>query len=225
MQQLSLYSFIIFHSILLCNEFNYKINMFGINMADCKVVYSDTVLNNQDALKVQYSVKTNQLINRIFKVNNEYTIILNRNTYNQLYYKKNTYQPNITNTIETEIIDDSIKYKNSNIIISPSDKNIFSILSIIQNNELSKLSEIDVIEREGKYYHFNYNLLTDNKISIEFSELNVMNKGLIKHTDIFLWGLFKDNSQNIIILDQNKNHIEQCIFQSGIIKITATFQK
>ena len=95
MQQLSLYCFIIFYSILLCNEFNYKINMFGINMANCKVVYSDTVLNNQDALKVQYSVKTNQLINRIFKVNNEYTIILNRNTYNQLYYQKNTYQPHI----------------------------------------------------------------------------------------------------------------------------------
>jgi hypothetical protein len=199
--------------------------MFGINMANCKVVYSDTVLNNQDALKVQYSVKTNQLINRIFKVNNEYTIILNRNTYNQLYYQKNTYQPRIKNTIETEIIGDNIKYKNSNIIINPSDKNIFSILSIIQNNELSKLSEIEVIEREGKYYHFNYNLLTDNKISIEFNELNVMNTGLIEHTDIFLWGLFKDNSQNIIILDQNKNHIEQCIFQNGIIKITATFQK
>jgi hypothetical protein len=225
MQQLSLYCFIIFYSILLCNEFNYKINMFGINMANCKVVYSDTVLNNQDALKVQYSVKTNQLINRIFKVNNEYTIILNRNAYNQLYYQKNTYQPHIKNTIETEIIGDNIKYKNSNIIINPSDKNIFSILSIIQNNELSKLSEIEVIEREGKYYHFNYNLLTDNKISIEFNELNVMNTGLIEHTDIFLWGLFKDNSQNIIILDQNKNHIEQCIFQHGIIKITATLQK
>ena len=144
---------------------------------------------------------------------------------NQTNYQKNTYQPHIKNTIETEIIGDNIKYKNSNIIINPSDKNIFSILSIIQNNVLSKLSEIDFIEREGKYYHFNYNLLTDNKISIEFNELNAMNKGLIKHTDIFLWGLFKDNSQNIIILDQNKNHIEQCIFQHGIIKITATLQK
>ena len=94
-----------------------------------------------------------QLIDRLFKIDNDYTIILESDSYNLLYYKKNTFQPGTINSIETEIINKNIKYKNSNITINRSDKNIFSILSIIHNNDLNKLSDIELVEREGKYYY------------------------------------------------------------------------
>ena len=138
-----------------------------------------------------------------------------------MYYNKNTLQPGNINSIETEIIDKNIKYKNSNITVNRSDKNIFSILSIIHNNDLNKLRDIELVEREGKYYHFKYNLVDENKIKINLSEVNVMNKGLIEHTDIFLWGLFREKSNNTIIFNQDKKYIDECIFESGIIKITA----
>ena len=215
--------YFVFFSIILSNQsyYDYKIKLYGITVANCSVTYSDTILNKKDAMKIQYSVKTNKIINRVFKINNDYTIILDSDSYNQLYYKKNTFQPGTINNIETEIIEEKIKYKNSNITINHSDKNIFSILSIIHNNDLNKLSDIELVEREGKYYHFKYNLVDENKIKIDLSEVNVMNKGLIEHTDIFLWGLFREKSNNTIIFNQDKKYIDECIFESGIIKITA----
>jgi hypothetical protein len=212
-----------FFSIVLSNQSNYdyKIKLYGITVANCSVAYSDTILDKKDAIKIQYSVKTNKIINRLFKVNNDYTIILDSDSYNPLYYKKNTFQPGTINSIETEIIDKNIKYKNSNITIDRSDKNIFSILSIIHNNDLNQLSDIELVEREGKYYHFKYNLIDINKIKIDLSEVNAINKGLIEHTDIFLWGLFNKKSNKTIIFNQDKKYIDECIFESGIIKITA----
>jgi len=212
-----------FFSIVFSNQSNYdyKIKLYGINVANCSVAYSDTILDKKDAIKIQYSVKTNKIINRLFKINNDYTIILESDSYNLLYYKKNTFQPGTINSIETEIIDKNIKYKNSNIIINRSDKNIFSILSIIHNNDLNKLSDIELVEREGKYYYFKYNLVDENKIKLDLSEVNIMNKGVIEHTDIFLWGLFNKKSNKTIIFNQDKKYIDECIFESGIIKITA----
>ena len=212
-----------FFSIVFSNQSNYdyKIKLYGITVANCSVAYSDTILDKKDAIKIQYSVKTNKIIDRLFKINNDYTIILDSDSYNPLYYKKNTFQPGTINSIETEIIDKNIKYKNSNITINRSDKNIFSILSIIHNNDLNKLSDIELVEREGKYYHFKYNLIDINKIKIDLSEVNAINKGLIEHTDIFLWGLFNKKSNKTIIFNQDKKYIDECIFESGIIKITA----
>ena len=212
-----------FFSIVFSNQcnYNYKIKLYGITVANCSVAYSDTILDKKDAIKIQYSVKTNKIIDRLFKIDNDYTIILDSDNYNPLYYKKNTFQPGTINSIETEIIDKNIKYKNSNITINRSDKNIFSILSIIHNNDLNKLSDIELVEREGKYYHFKYNLIDINKIKIDLSEVNAINKGLIEHTDIFLWGLFNKKSNKTIIFNQDKKYIDECIFESGIIKITA----
>ena len=212
-----------FFSIVFSNQSNYdyKIKLYGITVANCSVAYSDTIIDKKDAIKIQYSVKTNKIINRLFKINNDYTIILDSDSYNTLYYKKNTFQPGTINSIETEIIDKNIKYKNSNITINRSDKNIFSILSIIHNNDLNQLSDIELVEREGKYYHFKYNLIDINKIKIDLSEVNAINKGLIEHTDIFLWGLFNKKSNKTIIFNQDKKYIDECIFESGIIKITA----
>ena len=223
MKQVTSILYFAFFSIALSNQSNYdyKIKLYGITVANCNVAYSDTTLNNKDAIKIQYSVKTNRIINRVFKINNDYMIILDSDSYNTLYYNKNTFQPGIINNIETELIDGNIKYKNSNIAINLHDKNIFSILSIIHNNDFNKLSDISLVEREGKYYHFKYRLIDDNKIKIDLSEVNHGNKGLIEHTDIFLWGLFKEKSNNTIIFNQHKKYIDKCIFKSGMIKITA----
>ena len=45
--------------------------------------------------------------------------------------------------------------------------------------------------------------------------------GLIKHTDIFTWALFKANVQRTIIL--NDNRIEKCVVKSGFLNFTAEY--
>ena len=45
-----------------------------------------------------------------------------------MYYRKKTSQPNLTNYIETEIIDNKVRYKDSAIFLKENDVNIFTLL-------------------------------------------------------------------------------------------------
>ena len=148
----------IFISIVLSDtQFNYKIKFFGIGVANCNVIYSDTVLYNKHLKKIEYKVLTNDFINNFFKVDNKYMIILDEH-YNTVYYKKDTLQPKLKNQIETEYSNGSLRYKNSNIIINKNNVNIFSVLYMIYNQDFDALSKVTIVEREGKYYNFNSNI-------------------------------------------------------------------
>ena len=176
------------------------------------------------AKKIEYRVETNSFINKFFKVDNHYTIILDKNNYNTLYYKKNTSQPKIINYVETDFSNDILMYKNSDIIVNNDSKNIFSILYMIHISDIESLNSVKTIEREGKYYNFSY-LLDTNKITIELDELDPGNKGLIKHTDVFLWGLFLNDTKKTIIYNNKENYIEKCVFKKGITSISAKIIK
>ena len=206
------------------NIYNYKIKFYGLNVANCKVIYSDTLISNMSAKKIEYKVETNSFINNFFKVDNHYTIILDKNNYSTLYYKKNTSQPKIINHVETDFSNNILTYKNSDITVNNDSKNIFSILYMIHIGDIESLNSIKIIEREGKYYNFSY-LLDTNKVIIELDELDSNNKGLIQHTDIFSWGLFLNDTKKTIIYNNKENYIEKCIFKKGITSISAKIIK
>ena len=115
-------------------------------------------------------------------------------------------------------------YKNSDIIVNNDSKNIFSILYMIHISDIESLNSVKIIEREGKYYNFSY-LLDTNKVIIELNELDPGNKGLIKHTDIFSWGLFLNDTKKTIIYNNEENYIEKCTFKKGITSISAKILK
>ena len=203
-------------------QYDYKIKLFGIGVAKCNVAYSDTVLYNKQFKKIEYKVLTNDFINNFFKVDNKYIIILDQN-YNTVYYKKDTSQPKLKNKIETEYSNGSLRYKNSNIIINKNNVNIFSVLYMIYNQDFDALSKVTIVEREGKYYNFN-SKIDKGKIDIFLDEIDEKNHGLIKHTDIFTWGLFLDKTKKTIIYNHNKKYIEKCIFKKGLTTISANLE-
>ena len=203
-------------------QYDYKIKLFGIGVAKCNVVYSDTVLYNKQFKKIEYKVLTNDFINNFFKVDNKYIIILDQN-YNTVYYKKDTLQPKLKNKIETEYSNGSLRYKNSNIIVNKNNVNIFSVLYMIYNQDFDALSKVTIVEREGKYYNFN-SKIDKGKIDIFLDEIDEKNHGLIKHTDIFTWGLFLDKTKKTIIYNHNKKYIEKCIFKKGLTTISANLE-
>ena len=203
-------------------QYDYKIKLFGIGVAKCNVAYSDTVLYNKQFKKIEYKVMTNDFINNFFKVDNKYIIILDQN-YNTVYYKKDTLQPKLKNKIETEYSNGSLRYKNSNIIINKNNVNIFSVLYMIYNQDFDALSKVTIVEREGKYYNFN-SKIDKGKIDIFLDEIDEKNHGLIKHTDIFTWGLFLDKTKKTIIYNHNKKYIEKCIFKKGLTTISANLE-
>ena len=213
-----IYSIILSKSI---DVYKYKIKFLGIPVATCEVSYSDTIIYNIKSKKLNYNVFTNSFIDKIFKINNHYTIIIDTSNYSTLYYKKNTYQPELINSIETKFNNGVINYKNSDIVIGPNDKNIFTVLYLIHTNKLDLIKKIDFLEREGKYYDFNFIAKSNNKFKLLIDEINSNNYGIIKNTDIFLWGLFLANSNNTIIFNKERKYIEKCIFKKGFTKITA----
>jgi len=201
--------------------YRYKIKFLGIPVATCKVIYSDTIFYNIKSKKLDYRVNTNSLINKIFNINNHYTIIIDQNTYSTLYYKKETSQPNITNSIKTSLINEIVKYEKSDIVIAQNDKNIFTILYLIHTGQYDIIEKIDILEREGKYYNLNFQQKTINKFELLLEERDSKDFGLIKNTDIFLWGLFLEDAKNTIISNEENGYIDKCIFKRGFAKITA----
>ena len=208
-----------FYSFVFSSNLDYKIKFFGIYVADCKVNISDTTVYNTDAIRLDYKVRTKPFIDNFFNIDNYYTIIIDKNKYNTLFYKKKTIQPHVVNYVETEIVDNKIKYKNSNIYLGKEDFNIFSILYLISNNKKEFMDSIGQIEREGKYYDFSF-LNENNSYELILNDKNIEDKGLIEHTDIFLWGLFLPNTNNSILVN-DKGYIQECRFKKGLLSVSA----
>tara|TARA_B110001454_G_scaffold51773_1_gene50676 strand:+ start:2624 stop:3253 length:630 start_codon:yes stop_codon:yes gene_type:complete len=204
---------------LFSSNLNYRIKFFGIYVADCEIDISDTTIYNIEGIKLNYKIRTKPFINNFFNVNNYYTIIIDKNKYNTLLYKKKSVQPKIINYIETEFVNNKIKYNESNIYLNEDDFNIFSILYLIANNEKEIISSIKQIEREGKYYAFSF-LNENNSYELILNEINNQDKGLIEHTDIFLWGIFLPNTNNSVIVN-DLGYIEKCTFKRGLLTMSA----
>ena len=203
------------------DSYEYKIQFLGIPVANCIVNYSDTIISNIEYKKLDYKVITTSFINRIFKIENHYTTIVNKLDYSTKYYKKKTYQPNVVNNISTSFIDGKLRYDNSDISINKNDFNIFTILYLFQLGEIDKLKNINYIEREGKYYNFIINEINNNQFKLIIEERDKQEFGIIKDTDIFLWGLFLNKSDRRISIDPIDNTILKCTFQKGLTIISA----
>ena len=66
--------------------------------------------------------------------------------------------------------------------------------------------------------------LTHDLIGLLINEIDDNNKGLIEHTDIFLWGLFLQNTNNSIIVN-DLGYIERCKFKKGLLTISAKIDR
>ena len=218
---------IIFYPLILFSkEYNYEVSIFGVYCADIKINYSDTIFNNQNALKINYETKTRKEIDYFFFIDNKYTSIINIENYNMLSYYKNTKQPEITNNIITYYKNDSLFYSNKNQPYNNEYYNIFSLLYFLQMNDINdSFKSLDFLEREGNIYNMKIETIKSKNrfkylLSLEFN--NTLSKEPIyKNTDIFTWGLFLPNSKRELIIDPISNIITSCKFSIGLINVTA----
>ena len=208
--------------ILASQTFHYNIKYLGLNAADCYISVQDTVYQSYDkATKITFIVKTKNFFNLVYPIKNSYSIILDE-LNNIIYFNKTTSQPGLSNTLETEIINNKVLYKGSNFYIKEGQYNIFSLLyQIMLRNEIP---ENIVVEREGRLYNGKIKKdINEYDIYLNIDENN--NIGIIENTDIFTWALFKNNSKRKVILDDNINRIDKCIFKLGFTSMTASLIK
>ena len=197
----------------------YKIKSFGVPEAKCFVTISDTIYDNQINTLLRYEVRTLNIFNTFYPIKNEYLIIIDDN-YTTKYFEKNTIQPNIQNYIKTESRDDKIYYYDTEYLIPSKTLNIFSLLYALVDESFNRVSyNKNMLEREGKFYFYSIKK-ADQKYILDLNPIDDDN-GVIEHTDIFTWALFKSNVQRTITL--NNNRIEKCLVKSGFLNFTAEY--
>ena len=212
--------FILFHTLIFNYQHEHSISMFGLPMAIVNIDKKDTVINNINCTKIVFKTKTNRITSRFFRVDNVYETIINKNTQSIVSFKKSTYQPNVINKLETELINGKIKYKNSDKIIHKNYLNIFSLLHYLETTPYEKIESSKLIDREGLLYNCNiYKNITGDLIEfkLDFNLLNNLNDAIIEHTDLFTWALFKKDAINKIIVKNSR--IESCNFKSGLANL------
>ena len=83
------YIFIIFSVYALASEnSDYQVTLYGIPMANVKIEYVDTILNNIKAIELNFSTETNNFTSQLFKIDNTYRTIINEDTMDILYFEK-----------------------------------------------------------------------------------------------------------------------------------------
>lgn len=210
---------LLFSFILSFDKYKYKIKVFNIPVADCSIMIKDTVYNGYIQTLMNFEVKSLKFYEKIYPVNNKYSLIINKE-YSTKYFKKNTIQPQIINSIETKIKNDTVYYNESNYFIPENTLNIFSLLYLLMKDpEQLNFKSNNILEREGKFY--SYSIINDNdKYILDIFSLSD-DVGLIKDTDIFTWAIFQDNVKRYIYINNNK--IEKCVVKSGILNFTAEY--
>ena len=211
--------------ILLSKQFEYEVSIFGVYCADVTINYTDTLYNNQEAIKIEYNTQTRKEIEYFFFIDNVYTSIINKNNFNILSYNKKTKQPNVINNISTYNKNDSLFYINNNQFYNNQFYNIFSLLYVLQMDENKQIKPLDFLEREGNIYNMkiqkrNFNNLIKYSLSLKINNL-LSNNSVVKNTDIFTWGLFLPNAKREIVVDPINKIITSCKFSIGLINVKA----
>ena len=204
--------------ICYCNIDLYDIKWMGIKVAECSAEVSDTLINENFFIKLDYKVKSNLFMKLLFNVTNHYTTIIDPTNYNIIFYSKNTTQPNLSNQIlKTDYIDQKVTYPGTNYIINKNEKNIFSLLYLLSAKKISDYDNI-ILDREGKKYKCQISIKNEEYI-LNISEKAKEKTGFYENTDIFSWALFLPNTDKKLKI--NKNKIEYCKFKKGLISFTA----
>ena len=208
------------------NIMKYEVSLYKIPMAEVTINYKNISFQNKEAINLIFKTYTNKFSSKIFKVNNDYETIIDPNNFDILSFKKNTYQPGLSNELNTTKQGDNIIYTNTDIIIPKNYFNIFSLLyyltitpfkAVQTNIKLERealLYDCIIIKNETEYF-YEYELI--------FNLINEEKTPIIKNTDMFTWAIFKENSYKKIIVDKNKK-IKSCVFSFGLTSLRANLK-
>ncbi len=219
-------SLIVLISLSLSKTVQYSVNFWGFHTADIVATYTDTVFQEQDAVKIHYSTTTTPIASRFFFVENSYTTIIHKNTHTLLSFNKNTQQPELSNSISTYFDNDILYYSNKQQPVDINNPNIFTLFYMLQSGKTKNiLDQKFQLEREGLIYSANLIELKKDSVLIYELELKLSESktdtAVYENTDIFTWAVFKPDAERLITVDTLTNTITHCEFSFGLIRLTA----
>ena len=221
------YLIILIFQLLVSNDIiKYEVSLYKVPMAEVTINYENTFFQNKEAINLTFKTHTNQFASKIFKVNNDYETIIEPNNFNILSFKKNTYQPGLSNQLHTINKGDNTIYVNTDIIIPKNYFNIFSLLYYLTITPFEEVKTNIKLEREALLYDC---IIKKNKTEsfyeyeLIFDLINKEQTPIIENTDMFTWAIFKENSYKKIIVDKN-NQIKSCVFTFGLTSLRANLK-
>ena len=221
------YLIILIFQLLVSNDImKYEVSLYKIPMAEVTINYENTFFQNKKAINLTFKTHTNKFASKIFKVNNDYETIIDPNNFNILSFKKNTYQPGLSNQLHTINKGDNVIYVNTDIIIPENYFNIFSLLYYLTITPFEEVQTNIKLEREALLYDC---IIKKNKTEsfyeyeLIFDLINKQQVPIIENTDMFTWAVFKENSYKKIIVGKNKK-IKSCVFSVGLTSLRANLK-
>jgi len=218
------YFIILLFQFTISNEYmEYQVTLYGVPMSEVVINYENIEFETKNAIKLNFKTHTNKLVSNFFKIDNSYETIIEENTFKILSFKKNTYQPGITNQINTTNQNNKVTYSNANIIIQDDYFNIFSLLYYLTITPFENIKSNVLLEREGLLYNCNIKKNEKNNNYEYQLILNSIdnNKPIIENTDIFTWAVFKKDAYRKVVVGKNNNKIKRCEFKFGMTNLEA----
>lgn len=208
------------------NTHHYQVEFMGLNVAKVTMSCRDTVFANHPATLVEFSANTETVSNFFYPIDNHYEIIHSTDTHQILSFKKITTQPGLHNKLFTVLKDNLPYYHDSQISIPIDAISIFTLFHLMAYDLLN--SENFIIEREGLNYEASlFKLQNDNNLQKYKLDLianySTDGIGILEHTDIFTWAVFKKNAHRVIWVNVPEQRIEKCDFNVGLISLTAEY--
>jgi hypothetical protein len=217
----------IFISFSHANTHHYQVEFMGIDVAKVSMAHRDTVFANHVATVVEFSASTEAVSSFFYPIDNHYEIIHSTDTHQILSFKKITTQPGLHNELFTDLKDNLPYYHDSEVSISNGTITIFTLFHLMAH-DLLDAGEDFIIEREGLNYKASL-LKLPNGSNIQKYKLNLNANsstdkiGILEHTDIFTWAVFKENSARAIWVNTSEQRIEKCNFDVGFFNLTAEY--
>ena len=216
----------IFISFFYASTHHYQVELMGINVAKVSMTHRDTTFDQIPATIVEFFASTEAVSNFFYPVDNRYEIIHSTDMHQILSFKKITTQPGLNNELFTSLKDNLPYYHDSQVPISNEDITIFTLFHLLAYNLLD--NEEFTIEREGLQYNAILIAMGGNdslyKYKLDLVEQSSKNKiGILEHTDIFTWAVFKKNAVRTIWVNTSEQRIEKCNFNVGLFSLTAEY--
>ena len=205
---------------------HYQVEFMGIDVANVSMAYRDTVFANHLATVVEFSARTEAISNFFYPVDNYYEIIHSIDTHQILSFRKITTQPGLNSELFTDLKDSRPYYHDSDVSIAKDTITIFTLFYLMAHDLLGV--EKFTIEREGLNYEASL-LKLSNELNFQKYMLNLRinsspdKMSILQQTDIFTWAVFKKNAARSIWVNTSEKPIEKCIFDLGLINLTAKY--
>jgi len=216
-------------SLILGGETRYTVKLFGMHVADVTMRHEQIVTDDkpqQSRLLIEFTSETTDFAARVYPVDGRYTVLVDPDTYRLLDFKKETTQPGITNSLQTEQTAEGLRYKGRSDYIPQDAFTIFSLLDYLAIHS-EPIQRSFLLDREGELYHAQVKLLDKSDSAINYQLMITPDSGsetvpVLEKTDIFTWAVYKPSARRFIEVDRIHHRIKRCEFKFGMMSLTAT---